>query len=70
MVSCNCTTGSIDDFFQRFEKIMVQAWSETGFGHLEVDSERFKEDKIRVIIRGSTSYCYVLTDEEVKKRIN
>ncbi|HAG79804.1 MAG TPA: hypothetical protein DCL61_01255 [Cyanobacteria bacterium UBA12227] len=69
-MSSNSTTGSIDDFFQRFEKIMLQAWSETGFGHIEVNSERFREDKIRVIIRGSTSYCYVITNEEVEKRMN
>ncbi len=70
MMSSNSTTGSIDDFFQRFEKIMLQAWSETGFGHIEVNSERFREDKIRVIIRGSTSYSYVITNEEVEKRMN
>lgn len=58
-------TPTIDDFFQCLEKILLDAWSETGFGHLEIDSERFRDDKIRVVIRGSTSYRYVISDEEV-----
>ena len=58
---------NINDFFQRFESILLQTWKETGFGHLEIDSERIRQDKIQVIIRGSTHYRYVVSDEEVGK---
>jgi len=58
---------NINDFFKRFESILLQTWKETGFGHLEIDSERIKQDKIQVILRGSTHYRYVISDEEVGK---
>ena len=64
----NSPTPNIDEFFKRFEEILLDAWSETGFGHLEIDSERASHDKIRVVIRGSTSYRYVISDEEVGKK--
>lgn len=55
------------ELFGRIEEILLQTWQETGFGHLEVDSERIKNDKIRVTIRGSTHYRYVISDEEVEQ---
>ncbi|HBE19258.1 MAG TPA: hypothetical protein DEG17_23975 [Cyanobacteria bacterium UBA11149] len=64
----NSPTPNIDEFFKRFEDIMVDAWRETGFGHLEIDTERASNDKIRVIIRGSTSYRYIISDDEVGRR--
>ncbi|MEQ9553790.1 MAG: hypothetical protein RIM23_29725 [Coleofasciculus sp. G3-WIS-01] len=69
-MSSHSTTPNIDEFLQRLETILLQAWSETGFGRIEVSSERFKEDKIRVIIQGSTSYRYVITNQEVEQKVN
>ncbi|MEQ9482493.1 hypothetical protein [Coleofasciculus sp. F4-SAH-05] len=64
------TTPNIDELLQRLETILLQAWSETGFGHIEVSSERFKEDKIRVVLQGSTHYRYVITNQEVEQKMN
>ncbi|NER53049.1 MAG: hypothetical protein F6J92_41730 [Symploca sp. SIO1A3] len=58
---------NIDAFFKHFENILLQTWKETGFGHLEIDSERIRQDKIQVIIRGSTHYRYVVSNDEVGK---
>jgi hypothetical protein len=40
-MSSHSTTPNIDEFLQRLETIRLQAWSETGFGHIyiEVSSE-------------------------------
>ncbi|MEA5517091.1 hypothetical protein [Nodularia sp. UHCC 0506] len=59
---------SIDEFFKRFESVLLQTWQDTGYGHLEIDSERINQDKIRVILRGSTHYRYVISDEDLKNR--
>jgi len=57
----------IKNFFKQFEDLLLQTWQETGFGHLEVDSERINNDKIRVIIRGSTHYRYVIRENDVNQ---
>ncbi len=67
-MSSHSSTPNIDEFLQRLEIILLQTWSETGFGHIEVSSERFKEDKIRVILQGSTHYRYVITNQEVEQK--
>ena len=69
-MSFHSSTPNIDELLQRLETILLQAWSETGFGHIEVSSERFKEDKIRVILQGSTHYRYVITNQEVEQKMN
>lgn len=62
------TTTTIDEFFNRFKDTLLQtSWKETGFGHIEIDSERIKHDKIQVILRGSTHYRYVISDKDVEK---
>lgn len=58
---------SVDELFQSLEKILFQTWQETGFGHVEIDSERINQNKIRVIIRGSTHYRFVISNEDLEK---
>lgn len=59
----------IDDFFNNLKKILSSTWNDTGFGHLEIDSEPVnnKQDKIRVLLRGSTHYCYVFSKDDWEK---
>ncbi len=64
------TPTTIDEFFNRFKDTLIQTWKETGFGHVEIDSERIKHDKIQVIIRGSTHYRYVISDKDVEQWIS
>lgn len=59
------TLTAIDQFFERCQATLLQSWKETGFGHIEIDSERISPSKIRVILRGSTHYRYVFTDADV-----
>lgn len=59
--SCNC----INKMLSRIESTLLQAWKETGFGHLEINSERIQPNKIAVTLKGSTSYRYVISDDEV-----
>jgi hypothetical protein len=67
MSTSNSSTAEINSLLQRIQTILLQTWQETGFGHIEVDSERINSDKIRVIIRGSTHYRYVISDSEVQQ---
>ncbi|MFW6296366.1 MAG: hypothetical protein ACOC04_04165 [Halothece sp.] len=55
------------DLFQRCKHILLETWKETGFGHIEIESERISKDKIRVILRGSTHYRFVITQDEVEQ---
>ena len=58
---------SIHKLFARIHKILLTAWRETGYGQITIGSERINQNKIRVIIQGSTFYRFVLTDEEVRR---
>lgn len=57
----------IDQLLNQVRKILLETWSETGFGHLEIDSERIKQDKVAVILKGSTFYRYVICQEDVEQ---
>ena len=61
------TPTTINEIFARIESLLLQTWQETGFGCLTVESDRPKDKKIRIIIKGGTHYRYVITDEEVKR---
>ncbi len=61
--SCNCI--NINKMLRRIESTLLQAWKETGFGHLEINLERNKQNKIAVTLKCSTSYRYVISDDEV-----
>ncbi|AFZ11544.1 hypothetical protein Cri9333_0599 [Crinalium epipsammum PCC 9333] len=65
MLSPDRVSISIDEVFTRIKNTLLHTWSETGFGQISIESERIKANKIRVIVRGSTHYCYVISDEDV-----
>ncbi|MFB2894958.1 hypothetical protein ACE1CI_18790 [Aerosakkonemataceae cyanobacterium BLCC-F50] len=61
------TSNPINELFDRFANILFETWKETGFGHLEIDSERIKHNKIGVTLKGSIHYRFVFSDEDVKR---
>ncbi|WP_354635718.1 hypothetical protein [Planktothricoides raciborskii] len=64
------TTTSIKEVFARIEDLLLETWQETGFGCLSIESDRPKNEKIRIVIKGGTHYRYVITDEEVSSWIS
>lgn len=60
------TPNPIKEFMDHLERTLLETWQETGFGHLEIDSEKISNNKIRVILRGSTHYRYVISDDNLK----
>lgn len=63
------TPTNINEILARIESLLVQTWQETGFGCLTIESDRPKDKKIRIIIKGGTHYRYVITDEELGRWI-
>jgi hypothetical protein len=61
------SSNPINDFYQNLERILSHTWEETGFGHIEIDCERIKQDKISITLRGSTHYRYVFSVEDLEK---
>ncbi|MBD2547473.1 hypothetical protein [Planktothricoides raciborskii] len=57
---------NIDEVFARIQDLLLETWEETGFGCLSIESDRPKNEKIRIVIKGGTHYRYVITDEEVR----
>jgi hypothetical protein len=51
----------------QIEALLLQTWSDTGFGQLEIESERINGH--RVILRHGTHYRYVLTEADVQARL-
>ncbi len=64
------TPDSINELFDRIATILLETWKETGFGYLGIETERTKQNKIGVIVKGSTHYRFVFTDEEIEKWIS
>ena len=62
-------TNSIEEIFSHIQNLLCQTWEETGFGCLVIESDR-KNKKIRVIVKGSTHYRYVINDEQVKEWVS
>jgi len=60
----------VDEVFARIQDLLLETWQETGFGCLSIESDRPKNGKIRIIIKGGTHYRYVITDEEVRQWID
>ena len=58
---------NIDEVFARIQDLLLQTWQETGFGCLSIESDRPRNEKIRIVIKGGTHYRYVITDEEVRR---
>jgi hypothetical protein len=58
---------TINEVVGQIEKMLGETWQETGFGQLTIESERIKKNVIRVIVKGSTYYKFLISDEEVSK---
>lgn len=56
----------VDRIVTRLLVILVTCWHETGFGHIEVKSERIKHGQIAVTIMGSTHYRYVINNDDLQ----
>lgn len=56
----------VDRIMTRLRVILLTCWHETGFGHIEVKSERIKRGQIVVTIMGSTHYRYVINNEDLQ----
>lgn len=61
---------NIDELFDCFEEELLPCWSTTGFGQITIESERIEGGKIRVIIKGSTHYRFVITEQEIQQRLS
>lgn len=60
---------TISALFSHIEEILLRTWCETGHGQLTIESQRIRQDKIRVTLRGSTHYVYFINDDAVKTLI-
>jgi hypothetical protein len=56
----------VDKMVTRLLVILLSCWHETGFGHVEIKSERIKRDLIAVTIMGSTHYRFVISKEDLR----
>ncbi|MEH2074876.1 MAG: hypothetical protein V7K57_10865 [Nostoc sp.] len=56
----------VDRIVTRLLVILLTCWHETGFGHIEIKSERIKRGQIVVTIMGSTHYRYVINNEDLQ----
>ncbi|BAY19978.1 hypothetical protein NIES21_58480 (plasmid) [Anabaenopsis circularis NIES-21] len=56
----------VDRILTRLLVILITCWHETGFGHVEVKSERIKRGQIAVTIMGSTHYRYVINNDDLQ----
>ncbi|MEG4508295.1 hypothetical protein QUA81_32480 [Microcoleus sp. F6_B4] len=54
-----------DEIFSCLERLLLETWKESGYGHLEIDTERLNAKKIQVFVRGSTHYRYIISDQGV-----
>ena len=57
----------INQVFDKIEDILSETWEETGFGEVTIESEREKKNLIRVVVKGSTHYRFLITDEDVRE---
>ena len=57
----------INELFEQVKTILLQTWTETGFGHIEIDSERIRQDKVAVTLKGSTYYRYVIRQTDIEQ---
>ncbi|WP_293131128.1 hypothetical protein [Microcoleus sp. bin38.metabat.b11b12b14.051] len=64
------TETSVSSLFSKIESLLMQAWQETGHGCLTIESEKISAKKIKVIIRGSTHYRYVISDEGINEWVS
>ena len=56
---------SVSSLFAKIESLLIQTWQETGHGCLTIESEKISPKKIKVIIRGSTHYRYIISPDGI-----
>ncbi|BAY13559.1 hypothetical protein [Calothrix sp. NIES-2098] len=56
----------VDKIVTRLLVILLSCWHDTGYGHIEIKSERIKRDLIAVTIMGSTHYRFVISKEDLQ----
>lgn len=54
------------EFVNQLENLLLQIWQETGYGHLIVNSQRSRKDKISLTLQGAPSYRFFLPEDQVK----
>lgn len=64
------TETSISSLLTKIESLLMQTWQETGHGCLTIESEKISPKKIKVIIRGSTHYRYVICPEGINESVS
>jgi hypothetical protein len=57
----------IGDLLQQIEEILLEAWTETGYGQVSVASKRTNGTKIDVKVQGSTHYHFVIRSEDIQR---
>lgn len=57
----------IEELINQIKAKLYEIWRTTGYGHLEIDSERISKSKIRVILRSGTHIRFVVSDEDLNK---
>ena len=60
------TETSVSSLFSKIESLLIQTWQETGHGCLTIESEKISPKKIKVVIRGSIHYRYVISPDGIK----
>ena len=50
----------IEDVLKCIRDQLAMCWDKTGYGTVTIDSERIKDGHIRVIVRGTVNYRFVL----------
>lgn len=64
------TETSVSSLFSKIESLLIQTWQETGHGCLTIETEKISPKKIKVIIRGSTHYRYVISPDGINRWIS
>ena len=64
------TETSVSSLFSKIESLLIQTWQETGHGCLIIETEKISPKKIKVIIRGSTHYRYVISPDGINRWIS
>ncbi len=57
---------SISEIISHIERLLYSAWCETGYGQITIESHRIQHGHVRVILRGSTHYKYVISSELIQ----
>jgi hypothetical protein len=58
---------SVSRLFAKIESLLAQTLQETGCGSLTIESEKISSTKIKVTIRGSTHYRYIISSEDINR---